>query len=138
MPVRFRTEVQTVTMALPLTVEVSVHDLVVEASARTYGLQGYAALTRHQLAPRLYGKEPFDVVVPEIPRVEQVVSADSLPRLDLKRLRQCRREGIQVWVLVPLDAIGQAHTRLRGVVDHIVPFWLVDDQQVRFGPPRLA
>jgi hypothetical protein len=124
-------------MAVHVTESISIHDLAVEASARAYQLQGYEAQTRSRPDPDRSDQTPFDVVIPELRRVEEVETADTLDSLDMKRLRRCRRQGLQVWVLVPMEELRTAHGRLKGMVDHIVPFWLVDGDRVRFGPPRL-
>jgi hypothetical protein len=124
-------------MALQVTESISVHDLAVEASARAYQLQGYEAHIHSRPGPSKAGRSPFDVVVPELRRVEEIETAETLASLDLKRLQRCRAQGLQVWVLVPMGALPAAHARLKGTVDHIVPFWLADEERVRFGPPRL-
>jgi hypothetical protein len=124
-------------MAVRVTESISVHDLAVEASARAYQLQGYEANTRTRPDPKRSAQAAFDVVIPELRRVEEIETAETLAALDLKRLERCRRQGFQVWVLVPMEALPAAHVRLQGTVDHIVPFWLVDEERVRFGPPRL-
>lgn len=123
-------------MAIDVSEQLTVHDLVIETSARTYQLHGYEVRTRHQLTPRQFGRRPFDLVVPEIRRVEEVETEETLGSLDLERLLRCRRAGLQVWVLVPLKSIGAVSARLRGSADHLIPFWLADGD-VRFGPPRL-
>ena len=123
-------------MALHTSEQISVHDLVVEASARAYQAQGYEVLTRHQPSPRQFGQEPFDLVVPELRRIEEIETELTLDTLDLRRLARCRQAGLQVWVLVPLKQIAVARSRVRGYVDHLVPFWLTEGK-VGFGPPRL-
>ena len=124
-------------MAVRVRESISVHDLAVEASARAYQLQGYEAHTRNRPDPKSSGQAAFDVVVPELRRVEEIETAETLATLDLKRLERYRRRGFQVWVLVPMGALPAAHAKLKGTVDHIVPFWLMDGDRVRFGPPRL-
>jgi hypothetical protein len=123
-------------MALNTSQQVSLHDLVVEASALAYELQGYEVLRRHQPHPRRFGREPFDLLVPAIPRVEEVETAATLAAVDRRRLARCREAGLQVRLLVPLREIAAAHSLVRGCADHLVPFWLTEDA-VRFGPPRL-
>jgi hypothetical protein len=124
-------------MALHLTASISTHDLTVKASARGYQTRGFEALICNQPSPRLFSEHAFDIFVPELRRVEEIETGESLAGLDLARLRRCREEALQVWVLVPTDAISAAHARLKGAVDHIVPYWLVGGERVRFGPPRL-
>jgi hypothetical protein len=123
-------------MALQVTERISLHDLAVEAAAHMYQVQGYQALIRHQPHPDLYGRAPFDLFLPALERVEEVETAESLPAADLARLRRCREEGLQVWVLVQLDAVGAAYASLKGAADHVIPFWTLQDDRVRFGLPR--
>jgi hypothetical protein len=123
-------------MALQVSERTSIHDLAVDASVRMYEGDGYQALVRHQPRASVYGRAPFDLFVPALGRVQEVETADSLPGLDLARLRRCRKRGLQVWVLVPQDTLTAAHAALKDAADHIVPFWILDGDRVRFGPPR--
>jgi hypothetical protein len=123
-------------MALQVTERVSVHDLAVESAAHISHVQGYQALIRHQPDPRRYGLTPFDLFVPALRRVQEVETADTLPRADLARLRRCLEDGLQVWVLVPLDTVAAAHDALKTAADHVIPFWILEGDRVRFGPPR--
>jgi hypothetical protein len=101
-----------------------------------YEGDGYETLVRHQPLPSLYGRAPFDLFVPTLARVQEVETLETLPAVDLGRLRRCRAEGLQVWVLVPTDALFLAHATLKDAADHIVPFWALDGERVRFGQPR--
>ena len=123
-------------MALHVTERTALHDLAVAASARMYEGDGYPALVRHQPRPSRYGPTPFDLFVPALARVQEVETAQTLPAINLARLRHCRSDGLQVWVLVPTEALARAHTTLKEAVDHIVPFWVLDGERVRFGQPR--
>jgi hypothetical protein len=115
----------------------SLHDQVIDASARTYELSGQVIWKREATAKWALGAEPFDLVVPSLRRVEEIETAETLDQLDLDRLAQCRQAGLEVWVLVPLNHVGAVHARLLGVVDRVQPWWLVDDRVV-FGDPRRA
>jgi hypothetical protein len=123
-------------MALQVTERISIHDLAVGAAARMYQAEGYEALIRHQPRPRLYGRTPFDLFIPVLERVQEVETSDTLPAADLARLRRCREDGLQVWVLVPLDTVAAAHASLKGAADHVIPFWTLEGDRVRFGLPR--
>lgn len=116
---------------------VSLHDLVIDASARTYTLSGQATWKREATAKWAVGSEPFDLVVPALRRVEEIETAETLDRLDVDRLAQCRQTGLEVWVLVPIAEIGAVHAKLHGIVDRVQPWWLVGERIV-FGDPRLA
>jgi hypothetical protein len=115
----------------------ALHDLVIDASARTYTLSGQVTWKREATAKWALGTEPFDLVVPALRRVEEIETAETVDHLDLDRLAQCRQAGLEVWVLVPIAAIGAVHAKLHGIVDRVQPWWLVDDRIV-FGDPRLA
>src|SRR5919202_2812432 len=92
-------------MALHVTERAALHDLAVQAAARMYEGDGYETLVRHQPLPSLYGRAPFDLFIPTLGRVQEVETLETLPAVDLGRLRRCRAEGLQVWVLVPTDAL---------------------------------
>jgi hypothetical protein len=123
-------------MALQVSEQISVHDLAVEEAFRSYQIEGFQALIRHQPRPRRYGRASFDLFVPALQRVQEVETAETLPSADLARLRRCRADGLQVWVLVSLDAVAAAHAALKGAADHIIPFWVLEGNRVRFGTPR--
>ena len=123
-------------MALQVSELISIHDLAVEAAARMYRAEGYPALIRHQPRPRIYGRTPFDLFIPDLERVQEVETFETLPAADLSRLRRCREDGLQVWVLVPLDTVAAAYASLRGAADHVIPFWMLEGERVRFGLPR--
>jgi hypothetical protein len=123
-------------MALQVSERISIHDLAVEAAARMYQAEGCQALIRHQPKPRIYGRTPFDLFVPALERVQEVETSETLPAADLSRLRRCREDGLQVWVLVPLDTVSAAHASLKGAADHVIPFWMLEGNCVRFGLPR--
>jgi hypothetical protein len=123
-------------MALQVSERISIHDLAVEAAARMYRAEGYQALIRHQPRPRIYGRTPFDLFIPDLERVQEVETFETLPAADFSRLRRCREDGLQVWVLIPLDTVAAAHASLRGAADHVIPFWMLEGERVRFGLPR--
>jgi hypothetical protein len=123
-------------MALQVTERISIHDLAVEAAARMYQVEGYQALIRHQPRRRLYGHSPFDLFIPALQRVQEVETAETLPEADIARLRRCREDSLQVWVLVPLDTVAAAYAALKGAADHVIPFWILEGDRVRFGLPR--
>lgn len=123
-------------MALQVSECISIHDLAVEAAARMYAVEGYEVLIRHQPRPDLYGRMPFDLFVPELERVQEVETLETLPGADLARLLRCRENGLQVWMLVPLDAVAAAHASVKGAADHVIPFWALEGERIRFGPPR--
>ena len=125
-------------MALHVTERAALHDLAVQAAARMYEGDGYETLLWHQPLPALYGRAPFDLFVPALGRVQEVETLETLPGVDLTRLRRCRGGGLQVWVLVPTEALSLAHATLKDAVDHIVPFWVLEGERVRFGQPRRA
>src|SRR5439155_18548549 len=77
----------------------SLHDHILETSARSYRLSGYTVWTKHA-GPSAVGARPFDLVIPDLRRVEEVETTESLNGVDVERLRKCRMAGLEVWVLV--------------------------------------
>ncbi len=113
----------------------SLHDRILETSARSYRLSGYTVWTKHS-GPSAAGADPFDLVVPDLRRIEEIETSDSLPKADVDRLQKCRNAGMEVWVLVPLAEVGRAHGMFRGAADKIVPWW-EGPEKVHFGDPQL-
>lgn len=73
--------------------------------------------------------------VTDLRRLEVVVGELDLGPELISQL-QAEREWDEVWILAPLGAMGQAHATLRGQVDRLVPWWVVD-HQVKFGSPEI-
>lgn len=42
----------------------------------------------------------------------------------------------EVWVLSPLQSMGEAHAFFRGHVDRLVPWW-IENSVIKFGSPRI-
>ena len=114
----------------------SLHDRVLDASVWTYRVSGLETWTREQTHGWAIGTQPFDLIIPKLRRVEEVETADSLAAINLQRLAECQRSGLDVWVLVPLKEVGRAQDRLRGVAGHVQAWW-VEKDRVLFGEPRL-
>ena len=115
---------------------VSLHDLVVNASALTYRQSGHIAWANHIAIGSGFGEIPFDLVIPAFRRVEEVETAETIATMDHQRLNKLREAGLEVRVLVPIADVGAAHAKLRGHVDWIQPWW-IENQKVHFGNPRL-
>jgi hypothetical protein len=75
------------------------------------------------------------IVLPNLRRVEEVVTDLALTDDEKRRLENLRKD-FEVWVLVPLSEIGAAHTVLRGVADRVQPWWQ-DGPSIQFGAPRI-
>ncbi len=114
----------------------SIHDRVLEASARSYQLSGHRTLLHHRHRASGLVDQTFDLVLPDLGRVEEVETARTIHEMDISKLRGGREAGLEVWVLAPLAQMGTAHARLRGTVDRILPWW-IKGGRVRFGGPRL-
>src|SRR5260370_28744854 len=84
----------------------SLHDLVIDASARTYTLSGQVTWKREATAKWAIGAEPFDLVVPALRRVEEIETAETIDRLDLHQLAQFKQRRLDVWALMPITLIG--------------------------------
>lgn len=114
----------------------SLHDAVVKASEQTYKAQGFTALPYWDLG--MNGNRSFDLSLPQLGRIEHVETGDSFDKLDPRSLAERMSRGVDVWVLVPLELLGKAHDRLRGLVSHVQPWWLHEDGTVRFGRAEKA
>ena len=114
----------------------SLHDLVVRASIGSYEAVGQSAIPFWHMAPGENGDTSPDVVLPGLRRIEEVETEDTFDALEDIRIESLRRPGMEVWVVVPLSRISDAHLRLRGRADRIQPWW-VEHDSIRFGFPRV-
>lgn len=112
-----------------------IHDLVVKASLGSYRAVGQAAVPSWGTS-QTNGAPAPDLLLPGLRRIEEVETEDSFDVFDQARLEQLRRPGMELWVVVPLSRIGEAHHRLSGLADRIQPWWMEDDR-ITFGIPRV-
>lgn len=110
------------------------HDLVVRASLGSYAAVGQRGMPFWERSEEA-GMHP-DLVLPGLRRVEEIETEQSFDHVDEGRIAQLRRLGMELWILVPLSKIAEAHERFRGVADRLQPWW-VDDDRVAFGEPRV-
>lgn len=115
----------------------SLHDAVVLAATRTYQARGVDAIPYWE--PNGNGaRAPFtDLRLPELRRVEEIETDDSFDKVDISHLIALREQGLDVWMLVPLERLGAAHDQLRGAVSRLQSWWLKDGA-IRFGRPERA
>lgn len=82
-----------------------------------------------------YG-DKYTFFIPKIRRVENVVTSDTIDKVDISSLESHRQKGHEVWLLVDISVIGKAHKSFRDKVDKLQP-WIYDkDGRVFFGYPE--
>lgn len=101
---------------------------VANAAARTYEWSGSGPVSQ-------YGDDPTELYNKALRRLEIIcVHSEELERLDRTLIRKYRTSGLELWVLVPLKAMGEAHRRLKHVADRIQPYWFDSETNiVKFG-----
>jgi hypothetical protein len=110
------------------------HDRVVRASLSSYTAVGQRGMPFWERGEDR-GTFP-DLLLPGLRRVEEIETEQTLDNLDERRIAQLRRLGLELWILVPLSRIADAHERLRGLVDRLQPWW-ISDERIAFGQPRI-
>lgn len=98
---------------------------VLRAAARTYSHSGYS----------LEEKASFEIYIPEIKRIERVIVDSEFSSFTVSEYEEERKRGIEVWVLVPLHALGLAHSYMKNKVDRIQGWW-IDNNSVKFSSPE--
>ncbi len=68
-------------------------------------------------------------------RVENIITENSLDEIDTQEYETLRKNGNEVWVLVPYGSLSKARELLRESVDKIQP-WIYENNLVRFGYPE--
>ncbi len=107
------------------------HDSVMAALAAHYESQGHEA---HQL---WVGDLPgggtgmFDVWVPDLNRVLDVETTDTLITIDPHRYDAWKSAGYEIWVVAPHGKVANIERRLGKYVDRIQP-WSLDGPKVLF------
>ena len=103
---------------------------VMEASAASYRQTGEDVLVSKDDS-----KDSRSILMGALRRYEEIRISPRFTKSDLARFR--RLQGMfDLWVLLPIESIGEAHGRLRGVVDRLQPWW-IEEGIVRFGTPRI-
>lgn len=113
----------------------SLHDWVLVASAHSYESVGQPVkcfVDAGSTQPAA-----FDLLLPEMRRIEEIETEDSLEHFRASTVEPYREDGFDVWVLVPLHTMGKAHTHLRGVADFVQPWW-IEGGALKFGTPERA
>jgi len=104
---------------------------VLNASARSYEIYGFLKseiiLFNELTSPSL--------VIPSIHRVENILSEYMFDALETEKYVEYRNNGLEVFVLVPLNTMGKAHETLRGCADWIQSWWF-ENKSVKFGRPE--
>jgi len=102
---------------------------VFDAAARTYNLSG------HQVYGAVATGNDLEMFIPDLKRIE-CVHSDEEP-LDISKLSEHRRNGLEVWVLYPIGFFGEVCDQLRGKVDRVQAWWQ-EDGKYKFGTPQMA
>jgi hypothetical protein len=112
----------------------SVHDAVVRASTTSYQAVGQEVIA-NDATPN--GRAEFvpDLLLPGLRRVEKIETEASFDSLDRAVVASYRRPGMELWLLVPLSRVADAHQRFRHDIDRLQPWWL-QGESVKFGAPR--
>lgn len=82
-----------------------------------------------------YG-DKYTFFIPKIRRVENVVTSNTIGKVDISSLESHRRKGNEVWLLVDVSVIGIAHETFRNKVDKLQPWIYSEDGRVFFGNPE--
>ena len=107
---------------------------VLEASVESYKRVGQRVRVREVSGDSGEGHGP-QVLIDGLRRVEHIESEESFDDFDRDIAVRHAYHDTEVWYLVPLTRIGQAHDRLKGVADRIQPWWVAEGR-VRLGTPR--
>ncbi|HUU02987.1 MAG TPA: hypothetical protein VM425_16250 [Myxococcota bacterium] len=104
---------------------------VVATAANTYRWTDHGPIST-EIAGALLS---HSIYLPKLRRFETAVSGlEAVSIKDMQTFETFRREGIEVWILVPLASIGKAHKHLRDYADRIQSWWLDDtSQKIKFG-----
>jgi len=113
----------------------STHRKVVVQALHSYRSGGDLAIPFWEA--RIQKNQPAvpDLFLPGLRRVEEVETEETLENYDLSRLRNYTSHGLEVWVLVPLSRMAQAHDIFRGVATRIQAWW-IEGSKLRFGRPE--
>lgn len=101
---------------------------VAQRAAQSYELNGHTAeVTVLTVETPQGGTGTSLVVIPSLSRLD--VAADATTRFDLvlEALQRQRAAGWDVWALVPLDRLPEAHEVCRGVASAVQGWWLAQD-----------
>lgn len=110
----------------------NLHDHVLRLSLASYRTSGERAIARWDTGYATESTQIPDIVLPLLRRVEEIETEESFTRADPSRYAAFRDRGLEVWVLVPLDCLSEAHSRFRGAVDRIQGWW-VEGSRICFG-----
>jgi hypothetical protein len=108
------------------------HDSVMAALAAHYESQGHDV--RQLWVGDLESGETgmFDIWLPQLNRLVDVETDDTLITIDPHRYDPWRSAGYEIWVVAPAEKMRQVTRRLGRYVDHIEP-WSLDGAKVAFG-----
>lgn len=85
--------------------------------------------------PRCAGRA---VILPDLRRIECVLDSTTDFSAASGYLAGYRAEGWDVWALVPLARLGEAHTAFGQVADCVQGWWQREDAAVSFTAPEIA
>jgi hypothetical protein len=111
----------------------TLHDFVVQASLSSYETQGSEAVPYWMT--KANGHPVPDLYIPSLRRVEEIETDESLSQLSQDRIDDYRARGLEVWLLVPLEKLGEARSSLTGGGGRIQPWWITESR-IYFGRPE--
>jgi hypothetical protein len=110
---------------------------IVDACVERYRAAGLSAhpVAWSRLALDQTGDDQASVVVSDECCLDWVLASHSDPASHRPIFRRLSADGWLVYVLVPLDRLGEAHRGLRGI-DVLLQGWWLDEGGVHFGRPE--
>ena len=113
-------------------------DLAAEWDAYTYRVSEIACtvkpLASTESQPACNGRA---VVLPDLNRVECVLDASTDFADAAVHLRRFVEDGWDVWAVVPLARVGDAHLQFAGGVEYIQGWWPRGDGEIAFTAPEV-
>lgn len=82
--------------------------------------------------------DEFDAFyVPNLRRVETIFNGEKLDKHCFDSFLELRSKGLEIWVLVPLPQMGQAHSSYKGFADFIQAWWWDENMScIKFSHPE--
>jgi len=104
---------------------------VLSSVARAYMMKGF---DEHEVIVNSIEDE-LSIFLPKMRRLEYIFPENSLKRLDLNRYENVFNSCLEVWILVPLSLLGEAHGLFRKKADWVQAWW-VDGENLKFTSPE--
>ena len=115
-------------------------DLVAEWSAFAYRLRDFECRVTSLAESESTAAEPCSgsaVAVPTLNRVECILDNDSDFSLASSQVYKLAEEGWDVWAVVPVARVGEAHLAFVGNAEFIQGWWPRPDGEISFTAPEV-